>query len=86
MKSEQTLLMMQFISILGAPQYWKNTGQTHFVLSFAAKVGNWTKATTPEATDIIDLEVEEAEDFPQDITIKGSPIPIDNNAKSQTKT
>ena len=56
------------------------------MFSFAAKVGNWTKATTPEATDIIDLEVEEAEDFPQEINIKGSPITIDNNAKSQTKT
>ena len=78
--------MMQFVSILSAPQYWKNTGKTHIVFCITAKVGNWTKATTPEATDIIDLEVEEAEDFPQEINIKGSPITIDNNAKSQTKT
>ena len=60
--------------------------QIRNVYLYLAKVGNWTKTTTPDATDIIDLEVEEAEDFSQDITIKGSPITIDNNAKSQTKT
>ena len=52
-----------------------------------AKVGNWTKSATPETTDIIDLEVEEAEDFPapdesQELKPKSPTLEV----KSQTKT
>ena len=53
------------------------------------KVGNWTKDTTPEAvTDIIDLEVEEAEDFPAPESESHDPkSPLDGTmVKSQTKT
>ena len=53
------------------------------------KVGNWTKDTTPEAvTDIIDLEVEEVDDFPAPESESHEPkSPIDGSqVKSQTKT
>ena len=53
------------------------------------KVGNWTKDTTPEAvTNIIDLEVEEAEDFPAPESESQDPkSPLDGTmVKSQTKT
>ena len=53
------------------------------------KVGNWTKDTTPEAvTDIIDLEVEEVDDFPAPESESHEPkSPLDGSqVKSQTKT
>ena len=54
----------------------------------AAKVGGWIKSSGDPDTDVIDLEVEEAEDVSNDQTVvRASPnTPSGALIKSQTKT